>query len=483
MSTLQAGTVVAGRYHPWSEGVAQGPGMLYDAHDMQEDRPVDLLMVPVPTAGGSDLLEEVTSVQRAVAGLEQPALVPYEDVGSFGGYLYLVRPHVAGQTLVHLLAKSGPLQAPAAVEIATRLCEALAPAHREGLVHGGLAPDCLFIEEGTTQREEPGPAVTIADLGLYPSLRPALAVPGRPWGRQPYFSPEQSAGKRIQPATDVYVIGCLIYLMLAGRPPFRANDEMVLAAQHLRQEPPSLQILVPGLPEQLVQIVHKALAKEPAMRYRNAGQLAHILRTQFGLQPPGQPVPPAAGRAQPASQGPSPVAPLAQPAPARLEPVAFSDRPAGGDRLVVPPPPRQPPIERAYEFIEDGAWVEEPDGVDWLMLGLFILALAAVLGLIPLWRTVYRRYSVPPATSASIAPLAAEMAVDVLPVDPLPPGTGAPAWQLASAGWQIAPLTRQQDHRLAVWPRAGPELEDPEIFCYNTRLAGPSFDEAKEGAA
>ncbi len=470
MSTMQAGTIIEGRYHLRSEGVAQDLGMLYHAHDVQEDRPVDILVLPRPARASSHLLADLKSAQRAVTDLGQPALTPYEQVGAFGGNLYLVRQHLAGYSLAQLLANSGPLQAPAAVEITTRLCQALAPAHRAGLVHGSLAPDCLFILEGIASDEEPGLAVAISDFGLFPALRPAVAVPGRPWGRKPYLTPEQAAGSRIQPAADVYVIGCLIYLMLTGRPPFRADDESVLAAQHLRQDPPSLQILVPGLPEPLVQIVQKALAKEPAMRYRNAGQLAHILRTKLGQRPQGQVVPPAPGQAQPASQGSYPLARVARPESIGPGPAAFPVQPTASDRLVVPPPPRRPAIERAYEFVEDEPWVEEPEGVDWLMLGLFVVALAAVLGLIPLWRTVYRRYSAPPSVPppASVAPLPADMALSISALDPL----RQPA---------------RQPTRRAVWrvpaPITGPEFEDPELFCYNIRLASLSVIAMEQSAS
>jgi serine/threonine protein kinase len=218
-------------------------------------------------------------------------------------------------------------------------------------------------------------SVTLADAGLLPALHAASAAQGRPWGRIPYLSPEQAAGEQVLAASDVYVIGCLLYEMLTGRPPFRASDETVLALQHLRHEPPSLQVLVPHTPPALAQIVHRAMAKEPAVRYRNAGQLAYILRTQVGDRPAEQP-PPA-------------------PQPA-------------WERLVVPPPPAPAQVanwssREVYDLEGADDWNEEPAGVDWLMIGLLIAGLIAVLGLIPLWRTVYRRYTSPlPAPAAGM---------------------------------------------------------------------------------
>ena len=429
--------------------------MLYYAHDLQADRPVDILFLPLQRDVGSGLIDDLMRVQHAVAGLGEASLVPYEQAGLANGYLYLVRRHVAGQSLARLLAERGPLSARAAVKIAIRICEVLALAHRAGLIHGGLGPDCLFLREGADDDEQ-GPTLAITDVGLLPALRPAMAGPGQPWGRKSFLSPEQAAGGRIQPTSDVYVIGCLIYLMLTGRPPFRADDERVLAVQHLRQEPPSLEILLPGLPQPLVQIVHTALAKEPAARYRNAGQLAQILRTQLGPQPEHQP----------------PAAPVerARPGPAAVAPGSVPAGPSGGERLMVPPPPRRQPVRRPYELVEDEAWSEEPEGVDWLVVGLLVVAVIAVLGLIPLWQTVYRRYSAPPPlpTPESAAPLPGEMVLGAVKVFQA-------AWLEAPWRDPLSPkgqMARSMEGCFSP-PPPGQELEDSGFLCYNIALAQP----------
>ena len=387
MSTLQTGTILEGRYELQSPGPVHDLGAIYYAREAETGRLVDLLILPPQPALGEGILEEVMRGQRAVAGLEQRGLVAYERLGRAGDLRYLVREHVAGHSLARVLAGSGALKPRTVVEIAIQACESLATAHRAGLVHGGLAPDSLYLAERPDGDEE-RLSVMITDVGLLPALRPALAAPGRPWGRKPYLSPEQAAGERAVPASDVYVIGSLIYLMLAGRPPFRADDEVVLAVQHLRQQPPALQILVPDLPRPLVQIMQKALAKEPAARYRNASQLAYILRGQLGQPLADRPSPtvasaaPGSGPAEAREQPPLP------PRAAMLPPME--------QHLVVPPPPRQRPLQREYEFIEDEEWVEEPEGLDWRMILLLVVALIAVLGLIPLWQGLYRRYSALP---------------------------------------------------------------------------------------
>jgi hypothetical protein len=448
--------VLDGRYNLQSQGFAHDLGMLYHALDVEAARPVEILLLE-PLAGWHDnLLEELMRVQRLVADLGRPGLVPYEQAGTVEGRPYLVRPQVTGRSLASVLAQSGSLGAQAVAEIAIDLCRVLAPAHQAGLVHGGLAPHCLFLPQEYPGDHESGLKVIITDLGLIPALRPGLATAGRPWGRKPYLSPEQAAGKRAQPASDVYVIGCLIYLMLAGRPPFRTEDERLLAMQHLRHAPASLQILVPGLPSELVQIVDQTLTKEPAGRYRNAAQLGHVLRSQIGAQP-----------------APPSLVPAARSMPDVRAAQAPPGLPQAGERLVVAPPPRRPPVRRAHRFVEDRAAAAETGDIDWLMLGLLLAGLIAVLGLIPLWRTVYRRYSAepPPPTPASCAPQPGELAMAVpagypgtrlkaVSQDPSPPAWPI-AWKPDGNGAQGASV-----------PPPGRELEDLDLFCYNRWSAG-----------
>ncbi|MGD8627011.1 MAG: serine/threonine-protein kinase [Anaerolineae bacterium] len=368
---FKVGAVLEDRYRLQSEGMAHDLGIVYRAYDLMADCLVDLLLLPEMAAADVEIVAPLREVQQRVTALGEAGLAPYENAGWTGGHRYLVRRHVEGHTLAELLAHHGRLEVRRAVEITIALCRVLAPAHRAGLVHGSLSPDCLFVRE--TAGGGAGLEVTVTDVGLVPALRPAMGSPARPWGRSPYLSPEQAAGEKIQPSSDVYVIGSLLYAMLTGRPPFRTRDETVLALQHLRQEPPALQILVPDLPVPLAQIVHSALAKEPAARYRNAGQLAHILSGQLA--------------ARRAPEIPRPAEPQAA--------AAAWARPSTQERLVVPPPPPRP-VERAYEFVEDDAWDDAWEGVDWLLIGLLVLATIAVLGLIPLWRAVYQRYAVPP---------------------------------------------------------------------------------------
>ncbi|MFC2037146.1 serine/threonine protein kinase [Chloroflexota bacterium] len=375
---LHVGEVLEDRYRIVSEAATQDIGSSCNAYDMHQDKLVEILFLGRSFGAGPwvraqdrrfggerTTLDRIVRAQRSIADLAQPALPPIEHAGLVHGQPYLVHGHVEGRTLASLLLHAGPLDTTAAVDLTIRLCEAIAPAHRAGLVHGGLLPECILVGHDGQ--------ITVTDTGLIPALRPSLSPPGQPWGRSPYLSPEQAAGQDAHPTSDVYVVGLLLYQMLAGRLPFGADDGPSLVWQHLNQEPPPLQTLQPRVPPHLAQIVHKTLDKEPAGRYRNAGQLAYVLHSQIvGTLAGAEKQDPAAPQQAQAVQ-----------------------------RLLVPPPlPRT--IRQGHVYSpETAAWREAPAGVDWMMMALILVALIAVLGLIPLWRAVYRRYAAPPPTPIS----------------------------------------------------------------------------------
>jgi serine/threonine-protein kinase len=350
----QEGATLNNRYRLLAEEGDQGIGVAYRAVDALDGRPVVVLLLSQRFEAREDLLARLSRLQKDVADLGLRAVVPIEWVGTAYGRLCLVREHVDAPSLGSILRREGTLASVAAVRIAVGLCDALAAVHQGGLVHGGLSAETVLVGGGGS--------VAITDTGLLPALRPIRPVPGQAWGLFAYISPEQAAGEDALPASDVYAVGLLLYEMLSGRPPFRSADASSVAMQHLRREPIPLQSLATQVPLPLAQVVHKALAKEPAARYRNAGQMGHILRS------------------------------LLEPKPAR--------------RLVVPPPPTPFPeggYGAASHRPEADEEQKEPDGVDWLMVGLIIAALLAVLGLIPLWRTVYSRYATaPPGPSSSL---------------------------------------------------------------------------------
>jgi len=432
-NALTIGTVIDDRYRLISEGSPRDIGVAYRAYDLQEDRLVDLVMVAAHLGGGQEALDRLRHAQQRIADLSAPGLLPYERTGLAGEQVYLIRPHVAGQTLADLLASHGRLDQETAVEVTIQLCEALAPAHRAGLTHGSLSTHSVVLRQ--TQATDEGRAVEILvlDTGLFPALHAPDRTGDRPWGRSPYISPEQASGQDVHPPSDVYVIGALLYEMLIGRPPFRAADETVLALQHLHQEPPSLQIMDTSIPKPLAQIVYRTLAKEPSARYRNAGQLAQILQAQLGTPPEPEPE----------------LEPEPKPEP---EP-----EPEYEQALLVPPPPAPASSDTwssttLYDLEGDQAWGQPSEGVDWVLIALLVVALIAVLGLIPLWSAVYSRYA-----SATIG------ALDT------PPQIGAETTHILTGADHMDSLSKR-----------GAELDAQAVVWYNAVLSKRSL--AHQGA-
>jgi len=432
--TLTMGTVMEDRYRLISEGSPRDLGMGYKAHDLQADRLVELVVVDARRGSGQEALNSLQVVQQAITGLSLPGLVPYQHVGLVDGQVYLVYPQTGGQTLAELLARDMRLDVERAVAIVVRLCEVLAPAHRVGLAHGSLSPDSVvLLENPATPAGASGPQILVLDTGLLPALRTSEPAQQVAWGRLPYISPEQASGQAVQPSSDVYVIGSLFYEMLIGRPPFRANDEAVLTLQHLHQEPPSLQIMDASIPQPLAQIVYRTLAKEPSTRYRNAGQLAHILRAQLETEP--EPVPPI-----------------------------------GQGRLVVSSPTARTTsgpwaVPTFYDVEGGGAWGQTEKGIDWILVALLVAALLAVLGLIPLWRAVYLRYARPPAGPSSMQPQWQAAPVCLLPGEHL-----RTSYSLRDA---------ELGERSVVWYNALPSVL-PEAIAWNEHVRECSVREQRQ---
>ena len=391
----------------------QDLGKAYTAYDLQVHRLVNLLEVDECWGSGQEALNRLRMVQQSVATLSAPGLIPYEHTGLVDGQVYLVHTQIEGQTLAELLARNGRLDAETAVGITIQLCEALDPVHQAGLTHGSLSPHCVVLKEPAAAADPSAAEILVLDTGLLPALRPTDTPEQEMWGRLPYISPEQASGQEVQPASDVYVIGALLYEMLRGRPPFRLSDKETLKYQLQNQVP--LQLVDPNIPQALAEIVQSALAKEPTARYRNAGQLAQTLRAQVGPPPPKESL-----------SVPAPPVPPVSPAP-----------PAGDTRFSTD----LHDVERA------GAWEPEQEGVDWLMIALLVIALIAVLGLIPLWRAVYDRYVTTPADS-SLVPHRLEA--------------------------DLAPILLGDNYR-GCQPERGAELDEWVVVWYNTMPSRPSL--------
>ncbi|GGR83206.1 hypothetical protein Snoj_41140 [Streptomyces nojiriensis] len=274
------GALLEGRYRLERRLGAGGMGEVWQARDLRLDREVAVKVISRGVAGDHLLEERFRKEARTAAGLAHPRIVTVHDHGEVevdgSPVLYLVMELVRGRPLTAVLRDHRSGMDPAAViRWAVQICEGLAAAHRAGVVHRDIKPANIMVH---------GPAeadVTICDFGiarLAEETGTGLTATGAAIGTPAYMSPEQARGdRRIDGRSDLYSLGCMLYELLAGRPPFTGSGLSVLS-QHLTGEPAPIRDLRPAVPEELERLVLELLAKEPAARPDDAQQVIDRLR-------------------------------------------------------------------------------------------------------------------------------------------------------------------------------------------------------------
>jgi len=264
---------------------AGGMGAVYQACDTRLGRTVALKVIA--EAGALDPLarERFTREARTVASLSHPHICALHDVGREGEVDFLVMEYLEGETLAGRLAK-GPLPLRQALTVATEIADALATAHRQGVIHRDLKPGNVMLTRtgaklldfGLAKLRAPGAAA--AGAGSPSALRSGepVTTPGAILGTVPYMAPEQLEGKEADARTDLFAFGCVVYEMLAGQRAFSGDSQASLIAAIMSSPPPPLSSIRPVTPPALDRLVDKCLAKDPEARWQNAADLADALR-------------------------------------------------------------------------------------------------------------------------------------------------------------------------------------------------------------
>ena len=215
---------------------------------------------------------------RLASTLQHPGILPLFDSGEGERGLWYSMPYVAGGTL-RLRLRQGPLPVPEAVRLACEVAVALEYAHRRGVIHRDIKPENLLLESDGTVR--------VGDFGIgrmfdASGLEETLTRSGVLIGTPAYMSPEQALGERaLDGRADVYGLGCVLFEMLTGSPPYPAPTPQAAIARHLKDPVPSARRAVPELPAALDAAVARALAKQPGERFTTAAALASALATAF----------------------------------------------------------------------------------------------------------------------------------------------------------------------------------------------------------
>jgi serine/threonine protein kinase len=296
--------VLNGRYELHRRIGRGGMAEVHVARDQLLDRLVAVKILFAEFATDPSFVARFRREAQSAANLNHPNIVGVYDWGQEAGTYYIVMEYVDGRSLSEILRAEGPLHPQRAAEVASDVAAALGFAHRNGVVHRDVKPGNVILTSTGL--------VKVADFGIARAIREGaeenLTQTGSVMGTATYFSPEQAQGQVVDPRSDLYSLGIVLYEMVCGRPPFQGDSPVAIAYKHVQETPPSLKSFKPDVPDGYDAITRKLLAKNPANRYASAEDLQSDLRrfcaglpvrAEPVLIPPIEPPPSATSRVAP----------------------------------------------------------------------------------------------------------------------------------------------------------------------------------------
>jgi eukaryotic-like serine/threonine-protein kinase len=327
-----------GRYAVLERVGSGGMAEVYRARDELLGREVAVKVLSERFSRDRSFVERFRREAQSAANINHPNIVSLYDYGADGGTYYIVMEYIDGQTIADIIHSEGPLLPERAAEIAADVAQALSRAHSTGLVHRDIkSSNIMLTSSGQTKVTDFGIARALGGDGEQTMTQTGMVI-----GTAAYLSPEQAQGNPVDPRSDVYSLGVVVFEMLTGRTPFGGDSPLAIAYKHVREEPPRPSSINPHIPESLDAITLKALAKNPDNRYSSAAEM----REDLGRYLNGQKV-------------------LATPLLADETMVA----PAGTGTQVMP--------EAAYDDYDEG---RKRGAGRYVLIALALLALAALIG-------------------------------------------------------------------------------------------------------
>jgi eukaryotic-like serine/threonine-protein kinase len=369
---MDEGILLNDRYQLLEKLGSGGMADVFRARDLMLDRNVAVKVLRKDYSINPEFQNHFKMEARSAANLSHPNIVTVHDFGFADNLLYIVMEYIPGKDLKQLIRERGRISVEAGIPLIAQACAGLGYAHRAGLVHCDVKPHNMLVS--------PDGRLKVTDFGIARAL--ATMTPGERtdvvWGSPLYFSPEQAQGEPPSPASDVYSLGVVIYELLSGTPPFTASTSDELARLHISARPIPIREYIPEIPAALEEIIMKVLSKEPSSRYRTADQLGRVL-LKFGTlpDPPPQSIPKAV--------------------PAAILAAGVVNKLPAKDSSLSPRPEDATDYSTRPEMAPD----DGPDSVsafeeiDWITVGLALIALVTVGGLIPFWMMIYFAYNPP----------------------------------------------------------------------------------------
>ncbi|HEX5922892.1 MAG TPA: protein kinase [Baekduia sp.] len=276
-SELQAGDVFAG-YRVTGIAGRGGMGVVYEAQQLDLQRPVALKLIATPLARDEAFRERFVRESRAAAAIDHPNVIPVYSAGEDDGRLYLAMRFVDGEDLRSLVQREGPLEPARAASIIAQIGNALDAAHARGLVHRDIKPANVLLDRDHAY---------LTDFGLTKRLtgETTMTGSGRWVGTLGYIAPEQIRGEGVDARADVYALGCLLFYVLTGVAPYRRDSDEATLYAHLNDVAPDARALVPEVPGELAEVIARALEKDPDDRFPSAGDLGRAALAAVGDGP------------------------------------------------------------------------------------------------------------------------------------------------------------------------------------------------------
>jgi serine/threonine-protein kinase len=306
---MAAGIQIGSTFAGYSiEGVLGrgGMGVVYVAEQPELGRKVAIKVIAPELASDPDYLRRFEHESRLAAAIEHPNAIPIYEAGVAEGEIpYLVMRYVDGEDLATLMRREGRLDCARAARIVEQVSGALDEAHARGLVHRDVKPGNVIVEQ-----RRGGEQAYLTDFGLTKQMDATSGVTatGRWVGTIDYASPEQIKGKQVDARSDVYSLGCVMFVALTGKLPFERDADVAKLYAHVNDAAPAPSGCAPGVAPELDPVVSRALAKDPEERYPSAGDLGRAALAALSgaaIREPERTV--ATGEAAPAAPQDTPV--------------------------------------------------------------------------------------------------------------------------------------------------------------------------------
>ncbi len=264
------------RYELERELGSGGMATVFLAKDLRHEREVAIKVLH-PELSASIGAERFEREIKLAARLQHPNILGLYDSGAADGLLYYVMPFIKGESLRDRIDRETQLPIDDAIQITLEVAEALGHAHAAGIVHRDIKPENILISGGHALVADFGIARAASEAGGHKLTQTGMAV-----GTPVYMSPEQAVGDPVGPTSDLYSLGCMLYEMLAGEPPFTARNAQALMARHSMEAVPSVRIVRNTVPEEVEDAIFAAMAKVPADRPQTAAQFMELLGLPMG---------------------------------------------------------------------------------------------------------------------------------------------------------------------------------------------------------